>query len=165
MLYNKILSFNIKSINKIQVSTHWNICLYPINIYCSIFVSYELFSSFRNVFNSKAIKLCYIIIIHLEIYPMSSYWFIISKIYYTYPILYFRWIVSWINSFKFRFILKLFLSFKIGERMQQHQKSCSALNALPPALITPLPADTFSNKVAPNVPDSKWRNAFYCFLD
>ena len=42
-----------------------------------------------NIFKSKAIKVCYIIIIIIRIqnYPMSSYWFVLIKVNYVHPIL------------------------------------------------------------------------------
>ena len=57
------------------------------------------------MFNSKTIKVCYILCIHIKSYPMSSHWFSLIKIYCICPNLYFRYIIFWINTIKFRFVL------------------------------------------------------------
>ena len=86
----------LRKINKsnTKVFTHYRIVyLYSINICFIIFVSYELFNLFWNMFNSKAVKVwCYF---HSH---MSSYWFKLIKIYYICLILWFRSVISWINS-------------------------------------------------------------------
>ena len=45
-------------------------------------------------------KIYYIIIIHIQIFPMSSYWFIFVKIYYIWHIIYSKQIISWINTIR-----------------------------------------------------------------
>ena len=68
--------FRLFNKSNTKISTHYQIlCLYPINICDDIFVSYEFFYSIWNMFNSKIIKMGYNIIIHMQSYPMSSYWF------------------------------------------------------------------------------------------
>ena len=54
---------------------------------CYIFLSNEFSYFVWNMFNSKTIKLCYIFSIHIQSYSVSSYWFILIKIYYICPIL------------------------------------------------------------------------------
>ena len=74
-----------------KASAHyWIICLYSINICYDILVTDKLFDFFWNIFNFKAIKVCYINIIHTQSYLLSSYWFVLIKIYHICAILYFR---------------------------------------------------------------------------
>ena len=84
---NKLLPFNIKSINPIQNYR------YIIELYSSINIiflsSMSFFDFFCNVFSSEAIKVCYFITINIWYYSMSFYWFILIKIYYICSILYF----------------------------------------------------------------------------
>ena len=104
-----------------KVSAHyWIIWLYTINICCNTFISKEFSYFFWNMFDSKAIKACYIFNIYRQSNPMSSYRFILIKIYYICPILYFRYIISWINTIKLRFILIIFLYFKTSQRMGRY---------------------------------------------
>ena len=99
-MYNQAnFNLNIKSINRINISYN-------------IFVSYKFSNFFWIMFNSKAIKIDYIIIIKIQSYLMCSYWFILIKIYFECPILYFRSIISWINTIKFRLILIILLRSK-----------------------------------------------------
>ena len=86
---NKLLRFNMKSINPINVSAHYCIICLHSNI-CYIFISNEFPNFFWEMFNSKTIKISYIIIINIQSNSMSSSWFILIKIYYLCPILYFR---------------------------------------------------------------------------
>ena len=86
----KLLYFNIKSINPIQQYLHyWVVSLYSINIFHDIFISNEISNIVWNIFKSKTIKVCYIFSIHIQSYPMSSYWFILIKNYYICPTFYF----------------------------------------------------------------------------
>ena len=62
--------------------------LYSEDICYDIFIANKSLHFFWNVFNTKAIKVCYIITIYVESYSVRSYWFILIKIYYTGPILY-----------------------------------------------------------------------------
>ena len=66
------------------------------------------------MFNSKAIKMYYVITIHMQSYPMSSYSFKLIKIYYILPILYVKLIISWISSIKVRLILIILLYLKVS---------------------------------------------------
>ena len=51
-------------------------------LYCfNIFVSYEFFNFFQNIFNSEAIKVCYISTIPMQRCLINSFWFILIKIY------------------------------------------------------------------------------------
>ena len=76
---------------------------------------------------------------------MSSNIRIFIKINYICSIFYFiRKIISRINPIKSRFILNL--------------------GSFTPALITPLPANIFRNRLGPNVPNSKLRNPAFCFF-
>ena len=45
-----------------------------------ISIAYECFNLYWNVFNSKTIKICYIITIHIQSYPMRSHWFALFKL-------------------------------------------------------------------------------------
>ena len=60
-------------------------------------------------------------------------------------------IISWINIFEFRLILIIHLHFAFQnafiQRMQWHWKSCPALIIPLSALINPLPANLFPNKL------------------
>ena len=95
---------------------------------------------------------------------MSPYWFILIKIYYIFPILYFKWIISWIKTIKFRFILIIRSYFKICQRTRRNKKSWPVLIVISSALIVPLPADRFPNKLAPKVPNNILKNPpFYSF--
>ena len=90
--------------------------LYFINICYDILLLYFIlimifFNSFWNVFNSKTFKECYILSIHIQSYPLSSYCLLLNKIYYICPIFYFRKNISSINTIKFRFILEIFFVF------------------------------------------------------
>ena len=111
---------------------------------------------FSNMFNSKAIKVhcrvrcSSVISSHIQSRPMSFYWSKLIKIYYTCPILYFRQIISWINTIKFRFVLVIILYFNFSLRMRRYQKSLPALIVSSPALIMSLPVNRFPNKLAPN---------------
>ena len=79
------------------------------------FCSLRIFLNFFwNIFNSKAVKLSYIITINIENYLTRSYWFVLIKIYYVCPIFCFRWIISWINTIKVTFIFIILLYFKIS---------------------------------------------------
>ena len=103
---NELLRFNRKSINPIQKYPHIiESCLYSINICCNIFISNEVSNFFWNMFNSKTIKVYYILSIYIQTNPMSSYWFIPIRIYYICPIPYFRKNFSWIKAIKVRFVL------------------------------------------------------------
>ena len=54
-----------------NVSTHyWIICLYSTNICYNIFAASEIFNFIWNIFNSKALKACYIITIHMQSHLM-----------------------------------------------------------------------------------------------
>ena len=54
-----------------NVSTHyWLICLYSTNICYDIFAASEIFNFIWNIFNSKALKACYIITIHMQSHLM-----------------------------------------------------------------------------------------------
>ena len=54
----------------------------------SLYVFFFNFLVFWNIFNSKDIRIYYIIAIHIKIYSMSFYQFILIKIYYICPILF-----------------------------------------------------------------------------
>ena len=55
---------------------------------CYILIDNKVFNFFWNVLNTKAINVRRVTTNHMQSYPFSSYWFILIKIYCTYPILY-----------------------------------------------------------------------------
>ena len=55
---------------------------------CYIFIDNKVFNFFWNVLNTEAINVRRVTTNHMQSYPFSSYWFILIKIYCTYPILY-----------------------------------------------------------------------------
>ena len=63
----KLLPIHIKTINPMQKYLNiWNYMLvFSTNICCDIFVTYKFINFFWNVFNSKAIKICYVINIYI----------------------------------------------------------------------------------------------------
>ena len=84
----RLLLFSIKLINPILNYPHINesyVCIY--NFVCiNNFIIQKNFNLFMNLFNSKAIKICSIITIHIQSYPMSSnITTIFSKIFYICP--------------------------------------------------------------------------------
>ena len=93
---------------------YWTKCLCSKNFCFDILVAYKLFNLFWNMFTSKAIKVCcivrcsHIIIIHIRSYPITSYCFVLIKIYHICCIFYFRLIVYQINTIKSRFIFVTF---------------------------------------------------------
>ena len=72
---NKLLPYNIKSINSIQKFPHMiESYACTLKIFVVIFLlPINFLSFFRNMFNPESIKVCYIIIIHIQVYPMTSY--------------------------------------------------------------------------------------------
>ena len=108
----KLLPFNMKSINPIQKYPHV-VESYAYILWVFFVICLFLMNFFWNIFNSKAIKVCCIIIINKQRYPMSFQWLILIKIYYICSIVYFRYIISWINTIKFRFVLIKLLCLKI----------------------------------------------------
>ena len=129
-----------------------------------IFLSHEFLNFFWKMLNSKIIKMNYVNFIHMQSYSMSSYWFIRIKIHYIFPILYFKWIISWKKTIKFRFILIIRSYFKICQRSRRNQKSWPVVIVISSVLIVPLPANRFPNKLAPKVPNNILKNPpFYSF--
>ena len=66
MHQEKINLYNVANFDPLTQSNlaHYRIvCLYSINVCYDIFVSYGFFSFFKNIFNSEAVKIGYIIII------------------------------------------------------------------------------------------------------
>ena len=92
LFYNFISKIYYVIINPIQkVCPHYQIiCFYSINTCCDIFVSYEFFNFFLNVFKTKIIKTCHIFTNDSKNYPVSPYSSVIITIYYVCPILYFK---------------------------------------------------------------------------
>ena len=62
------------------------------------------------------------------------------------------------------FTLVILLYFKVSQRMKRQQKSCTTLCTPSLAPITPLPANIFSNNLAPNVLSIALRNPPLSFL-
>ena len=83
-----------------------NICFY-------VFIIDKCSNLFWNIFYSKRIKISNVIILCIQSNPMSSNIGVLIKIYYICPMLYFLQIISWIYTIKSRFILIIFLYFKI----------------------------------------------------
>ena len=79
--------------------------LNSINRFYDIFIASKFLKFFKNFFHSKTTKICQIITINIEIYPISCYWFVIIKIYNICPI------ISGIKTIKFGFILIISLYF------------------------------------------------------
>ena len=127
----------------------WNQCIQHKSIHTlsnRMLPIYRYLFSFRylfwNMFNSKAIKIHCIIIIHILNYPMSFYWFILITIYYICPILYFRYIIYGINTIIHRFILTIcYIS-----KFEMALKILASSNFTFACSIVPLPANRFSNK-------------------
>ena len=128
---------------------------------------HEFFNFFGRIFNSKVVKIYYIIIILIWSYSVSFYWFILIKIYYICPIFYFRWIISWINTIKLRFVLIILLYLLL----RRHLKLWPAVTVSSPALIVAypwlvaialLPVNRFPNKLAPKAPNDIPRNPPFC---
>ena len=79
-----------------------------------VFWRYLLWYFPRDVFNTKAIKVCHTTTISRQSCPMSSFLFILIKIYYVRPFLHWFWcIILWINTYKSRFLLVIILYFKM----------------------------------------------------
>ena len=110
-------SFSFKHrINKsnTKVSAHyWIVCLISENVCFNVFIFHKFFNFFRKTFHSKAIEISNIIICHMQSNPMSSDIRVLIKIYCICCILYFLWIISRVNTIKSRFILIIFLYFKV----------------------------------------------------
>ena len=105
---NKLLPFNIKSINPVQKYLHITelyacilkifvvVFLLPIDFFSFLFLRKVGWGGGcggweRNLFNSDIIEVCCTVgCLHIESYPISSYQFILIKIYYICLILYFR---------------------------------------------------------------------------
>ena len=102
---------------------------------------------------------------------LSSYWFVLIKIYCICLRCYLRKIICWKSTIKCGFILIKSLYLKISQRMSWHWKYFSALIvpastliASPPKLIavTLLPANIFSKKAALEIPNKILRNSPFC---
>ena len=91
------LTFTLQHIinkSNTEVSTHyWIICLYSLNICFHIFNAYKAFIFFWNIY----FKVGYIITIEIYSWSMSSYLFAMIKIYYKYPFLCLRQIISLVS--------------------------------------------------------------------
>ena len=89
------------------------VCSYSINI-CYIFVFYEFLKFFWYMFNFWALKVCYIFTIHIQIYPMSSYWM--------YPSRFFTYASSFILGKVFikQSSIIMFLYFKTSQKRRKH---------------------------------------------
>ena len=119
--FNKFLPFNRKSINPIQKYPHiiesdayipqiFVIFLFPINF----IISFGICSTQKL---SKTVTFLELTYKAIQLVPIDSH----SSIFIIFlcPILYFKYIIPWINTIKFRFIL-MFLYFKISEKTRQH---------------------------------------------
>ena len=108
----KVLPLNLKSINSIKKYPHItesHACTLKMFVLMFLFLVNALISF--GICNLKRIKISNIvIIIHMESNWMSSNIRILIKIYYICPILYFRQIISRINTIKSWFIF-IFLYF------------------------------------------------------
>ena len=117
LLLEQIFTFSheINTPNTKLTTHYWIICLYSINICHNVFLVYGWFYFFWNALNSKAIKIVFIITIHIHSYPICPCWLYLSRfVIYIYIyvyiclILYFRQIISRINTIKLKFILIIF---------------------------------------------------------
>lgn len=120
--FNRLLPLNITYIQYKINHTISNHKLVLDKYLSNILTIYEFSNFFWKIFNSKTIKTCQIINVHIQTYPVGSYWFVIIKIW---PILYLqcvclcnRKIISWIDIIKsedfFDNIFILFFYFKIS---------------------------------------------------
>ena len=97
--------------NLMQTYPHILNCLLVLN-YFYVFVSNKFFNFYRNVLNSKTVKVNNSNIFYIQSNPMCTNICIFIKIYYIRPIFYsFREVISRINLIKSRFILIILLYF------------------------------------------------------
>ena len=75
-----------------KLSTHyWMICLHSINFFFATFLfPINVLISFWDLLNTKTIKICHIITIPINSYPVSSSWLLFIKICYICLTLYLR---------------------------------------------------------------------------
>ena len=74
--------------SNLNVSIYYKIIGRHFEDICYILIDNKVFNFFWNVLNTKAINVRRVTTNHMQSYPFSSYWFILIKIYCTYPILY-----------------------------------------------------------------------------
>ena len=74
--------------SNLNVSIYYKIIGQHFEDICYILIDNKVFNFFWNVLNTKAINVRRVTTNHMQSYPFSSYWFILIKIYCTYPILY-----------------------------------------------------------------------------
>ena len=121
------------------------------------FISNKMRDFFKNMFNSKTVKITSIVFMHTQINLMSTNISIFIKIYYICSILYIlRPIIFILNSIKPRFILITFLYFNISQRI--------LFPCLFPylALNIPFPVNIFPNKLVHEVPNNIPKSPLFC---
>ena len=91
---------------------------------------------------------------------MIPYWLILIKIYNIFPILYFRYIISWINTVTFSFY-NTFLFQSLLKDEAAFKILASPTCAFTCSIVF-LPANRFPNKLAPNVPNNMLKNSPFC---
>ena len=74
--------------SNLNISIYYKIIGQYFEDICYIFIDNKVFNFFWNVLNTEAINVRRVTTNHMQSYPFSSYWFILIKIYCTYPILY-----------------------------------------------------------------------------
>ena len=74
--------------SNLNISIYYKIIGQYFEDICYIFIDNKVFNFFWNVLNTEAISVRRVTTNHMQSYPFSSYWFILIKIYCTYPILF-----------------------------------------------------------------------------
>ena len=98
-----------------EISTHyWIVWLNSKYVSFYFFTSNNFFNFFRNLFNSKTVKISNFNIFTKQSNPMCTNIRIFLKVYHICPIHYSFWqLIPRINPINFRFILIIFLDFKV----------------------------------------------------
>ena len=115
----RVLLLNMKLKNSSQKS--WIIGLCSENICDVINVSNKPLNFLWTMFSTKAIKVCHTIVIGTQSYLMCFYRFVLIRIYLVNSILHsILQFLSYINTFKFRFILKISLYIQVSQRVKRY---------------------------------------------
>ena len=157
-----------------KVPTHyWIVFLYSKNISFYVFISDKFFNFFRNIFNTKTIKINNVIFCKIKQSNVCLHLhFHQDLLYMPHPLLF---LAKLFLKKKSWFIFIIFLYFKICYRIRQHLKShCFLVPILTipfpflfpePAVTIAFPVNKFSNKLAPKVANKILKNPpFYYFL-
>ena len=98
-----------------KVFAHYGIvCLYSKHVCFCVFMSNKFFDLFRNMFNTKAVKVSNLIIFYIQSNPMCTNICIFIKIYYMCSFFYFfMQIISRVNTIESRLIFIIHVYFKV----------------------------------------------------